>query len=101
MGGQATMVPLNDGQTASGTFETGLATLSAGEIWFVWADSGSWTEKVTYEARSCAPTALTLTSFAASSSIGLAAVCQKGVVTDFLDAPGGHVVYVVREGHSV
>ena len=54
MGGQATMVPLDNGQTTSGTFETGLATLPAGEVWFVWADSrGSWTEKVAYEARSC------------------------------------------------
>ena len=60
------MAPLNDRETANGTFETGLATLSAGEVWFVWADSrGSSTEKVAYEARSCAPTALTLTAFSA------------------------------------
>ena len=31
----------------------------------------------------------------------LATVCQNGVVIDFKSAPGGHVVYVVREGHAL
>jgi hypothetical protein len=47
------------------------------------------------------PTAVTLTTFAATSTQLLATVCQKGVVIDFLSAPGGHVVYVVREGHAL
>jgi hypothetical protein len=47
------------------------------------------------------PTALTLTTFAATSAQPLFnTICQKGVVVGFLSAPGGHVVYVVREGHS-
>ena len=80
MGGQATMVPLDNGQTTSGTFETGLATLPAGEVWFVWADSrGSWTEKVAYDAHSCAPTALTLTSFSAKrfGPVAVRAACIR------------------------
>ena len=36
--------------------------------------------------------------FKATSGRLLAAVCQKGVVVDFIAAPGGHVVYVVHEG---
>jgi len=28
-------------------------------------------------------------------------VCQRGVVTDFLPAAGGHIVYVVRSGHTM
>jgi hypothetical protein len=47
------------------------------------------------------PTAVTLTTFAATSTRLLSAICQKGVVTDVLSAPGGHVVYVVREGHTL
>jgi hypothetical protein len=43
------------------------------------------------------PTALTLMTFSATSA---QPVCQRGVVVGFLSAPGGHVVYVVREGHA-
>ena len=45
-------------------------------------------------------TAVALREFKATSGRLFAAVCQKGVVVDFMAAPGGHVVYVVREGFA-
>ena len=48
-----------------------------------------------------ATNAVSLRTFTATSAQLLNTVCQKGVVTAFLSAKGGHVVYVVRDGHSL
>lgn len=124
--GSAEFTVMNNGQDMAGTADwreyehsalsnLGTYQLAAGQSQVWTFTSNGWPVEFQVDQRpghpgnsapkltlTCSPTtAVTLRTFTVTSPRLLAAVCQNGVVIDFKSAPGGHVVYVVREGHAL